>query len=199
MQVCCLPLSTFCVEVSDLRCCLGRHFCVPGKSTANVRRMLSGPTCWLSRMDRLIMTPKPVVWVLRWIIFKLVMFFIGCILWLYPIQGLFIIYASDSDVTNSLIVSELLNGSQKISNLLSFYFVKVVSGTTFFIFYSIADVPKSWDICRYSSIEILDHWNLLTDKVSHYSTMILLGFFPSIHLCLQILVLSILTDTLSKD
>ena len=47
------------------------------------------------------MTPKPVAWVPRCVIFRLNIYIMGGILWLYQYQELFIICAPDTDVTEN--------------------------------------------------------------------------------------------------
>ena len=60
------------------------------------------------------MTPKPVVCVPRCVIFRFDIFVMGGILWLYQTQGLFIICAPDTDVTeNSHGNSSLTAGPEK--------------------------------------------------------------------------------------
>ena len=46
-----------------------------------------------------IMTPRPIVWVTRFVMFQVVIFIIGCIFSLYQTQGLFKICAPVTDVT----------------------------------------------------------------------------------------------------
>ena len=72
---------------------------VSGKRTANILRISLGLPCWLSRDQMLIMILRPVVLVPRWIIFPFVIFFMDSIWWLYQTQRLFIVCASDTDVT----------------------------------------------------------------------------------------------------
>ena len=57
--------------------------------------------CWLLREHLLIMTPKPVAWVPRFVILWLDIFIMGGILWLYQTQRLFMICAPDTDVTEN--------------------------------------------------------------------------------------------------
>ena len=59
------------------------------------------------------MTPRPIAWVQRCVIFWLNIFIMGCILWLYQTQKLFKICAPDTDVTWFSWISELLSGSHK--------------------------------------------------------------------------------------
>ena len=57
--------------------------------------------CSLSGQHLPIMTPNPVAWVRICVILWLDILIMGGILWLYQTQGLFMIYAPDTDVTKN--------------------------------------------------------------------------------------------------
>ena len=57
--------------------------------------------CWLLGEHPQMITPKPITWVPRCIIFWFNIFFMGGILWLYQTQELFIICTPDRDVTEN--------------------------------------------------------------------------------------------------
>ena len=76
--------SSFVYQKKEQLTFAGWRFCLP---------------CWLSGEHLPFMTPKPVAWVPCWVIFIFDIFLMGVILWLYQIEGLFKICATDSDVT----------------------------------------------------------------------------------------------------
>ena len=88
--------------------------CVPEKRTASICRMRINPICWLLGERLPIMTPRPVAWVSRCVIFQCDIFVIGSILWLYLAQVLFKMCTPVTDVTKFSLISELISGSHRI-------------------------------------------------------------------------------------
>ena len=71
------------------------------------------------------MTPKSDSWAPRCVKYEFDIFIIGGILWLYQTQGLFTIYAPDTDVTDDSHGDCSLTACQKKKEKLSFDLVKV--------------------------------------------------------------------------
>ena len=111
-----------------------------------------------------------------WCLLWWVMFFIG-FLWVTRPRCRLLSVLLTQMLQSSLIMRELLCGSQKIKFSKSSIFIltEVPSETTFF--YSITDATKFWAICSYFCNEILAYWNLAADKVNHFSKTIFLVFF----------------------
>ena len=76
--------------------------------------------CRLSGEHLLIVSPRPVAWIPRCVIFSLDIFIMGGILWLYRTQGLFKICTPDTDVTSLLLFYSFESFSHQ-SGLIFFY------------------------------------------------------------------------------
>ena len=128
--------------------------CVTEKSPANTHRTPIRSPFWLSREHLPIMTPKPAVWVSRWVMFRFFIFK-GSIWWRYKTHIFFIICTPDTDVTKNLLVKENFCGSpeKNLFTLGKFNFVKVHCKA---IFENSTDINLFWAICLHFRVMILD-------------------------------------------
>ena len=109
--------------------------------------------CWLSREHMPIMTPGPVGWVPRCVIFCFNIFIMGGILWLYQTQRFYIICAPDTDVTeNSYSDCSGTAGDKNFFNL-----VKVRYPTIFTLFLELT----TWTSFSFSCITFMVHISCL--------------------------------------